>query len=371
MSHLYLHIPFCEHRCGYCDFVSSEDLSFVDVYVSALIKEIGLLHKKHPTPLKTVYFGGGTPSILSAIHFERIISKIKSTFGLPSEEFTVEVNPESVSKEKMTALVRLGVNRVSMGMQAKQTRLLEVLERRATFETVVDAYGLIRSSGIKNISLDLIYGIPGQTLDDVEESLQAIIELSPEHVSTYALKVEPETPMARELEKGLISMLDDDTYADQLDLIIETLENKGYVRYEISNFSKPSYESKHNMSYWRGVTTLGVGMGAVYLLGNERVENIKTMGTYLNMLDDNKLPIDNKVILDAEERLYEALLLGFRLKEGIDTSLIGERFDVDFEEVYAEWARKYIGYGLLEKTDRGYRLTNQGMNIANVLLMEL
>lgn len=371
MSHLYIHIPFCAHRCGYCDFVSSSRLELIPQYLEALYAELRLLYKQYPWPLKTIYIGGGTPSVLNESDFSVLLEQVKSTYGMPSQEWTVEMNPETVTPEKIASLVKNGVNRVSLGMQAKQPHLLQVLERNSRFEDVEKAVSLIKQAGIPHVSLDLIYGIPGQTLSELTESLEAVLGLDPDHISTYALKLEPQTPMGVLEQKGLIELPLDDLVADQLDLVIDTLVNAGYERYEVSNFAKGGCESKHNLAYWHGCDTLGAGMGAVYLVGNTRYENHSDFQAYFASSLEAELPIANQEKLEKEDLLLETLMLELRLAEGVCLKAFEEKFDMDFEILFERYIAKYIKLGLMAKNETHVYLTRQGMGIENAILVEM
>ncbi len=371
MSHLYIHIPFCSHRCGYCDFVSSSRLDHIPQYLETLYAELRLLYKQYPWPLKTIYIGGGTPSVLSEGDFLTLLEQVKGIYGTPSQEWTVEMNPETVTPQKVAALSRLGVNRVSLGMQAKQPHLLQVLERHSRFEDVHRAVSLIKAAGIPHLSLDLIYGIPGQTLSELTESLEAVLGLNPDHISTYALKLEPQTPMGKLSEQGLLKLPVDDFVADQLDLVIDTLVIAGYGRYEISNFAKSGCESKHNLAYWHGNNTLGAGMGAVYLVDGVRFENFSVFSAYFESGLAGILPIESQEKLGKEDLLLEALMLELRLAEGISLKGFEAKFGVDFEVLFERYIKKYMALGLMDKSDSHIYLTRKGMGIENAILIEM
>ncbi len=373
MSHLYVHIPFCASRCGYCDFTTSTDLSNIDDYVTLLCREVTLLSQRYPLPLKTLYFGGGTPSLLPATAFQKIVATIARCFGPVTEEFTVEVNPESVTAPLIETLAELGVNRISLGMQARQPELLQLLERNSRYRQVEQAVTLLRRYGIVNYNIDLIYGIPGQTLDQVAQTVDSICQLGASHVSAYALKLENEVPLARRIARGDINLPDDDSYADMLDLVIDKLAAAGIKRYEVSNFSREGYHSRHNSAYWSGVDTLGVGLAAVYKVAGQRFYNTTEMETYRRRLARYCLPYDQTKTekLSLADQAYEYAILNLRTGKGISLADYHAKFALDFCQQYAGWIDKYQRYGVLLATKDRLYLNQHGLNTANYILSDL
>ncbi len=373
MSHLYVHIPFCASRCGYCDFTTSTDLSNIDDYVTLLCHEVALLGRRYPLPLKTLYFGGGTPSLLPVAAFQKIVAAIEDSFGSIAEEFTVEVNPESVTAPLIETLARLGVNRISLGMQARQAELLALLDRNSRYRQVEQAVALLRRYGVVNYNIDLIYGIPGQTLEDVAQTIDSICQLGASHVSAYALKLENDAPLARRIARGDFNLPDDDTYADMLDLIIDKLAALGINRYEVSNFSRNGYHSRHNSAYWSGVDTLGVGLAAVYKVAGQRFYNTVEMETYRRCLAQFRLPYDQTKTekLSLADQAYEYAILNLRTNKGISLADYHAKFAVDFCQQYAAWIDKYQHYGVLLSAKGRLYLNRRGLNTANYILSDL
>lgn len=311
---LYLHIPFCHARCGYCDFVTftgKEDR--VARYVEQLKHELTLHTPGESSPLHTVFFGGGTPSLLEPEQTASLISHIRERFILDAcAEITLEANPESVTLEKARGWLASGINRVSMGLQAFDDRLLKAADRLHTVADFVRAYETLRAAGFSNLSVDLIYGLPGQTLADWQDSLDRTVALEPEHLSLYALKIESHTPFA---SQGIT--VNDDLQADMYEYAMSTLPARGLAQYEVSNFSRPGFECRHNLIYWRQGEYYGVGVGAVGCVGGKRWENVKNFHDYDRALEAGLLPRLSQETLSEEARRLEHLMLGLRLREGL------------------------------------------------------
>lgn len=330
---LYLHIPFCHARCGYCDFVTftgKEDK--VDEYVEDLCREIGfyseLTTTPHPHPLpfergegirvratvSTVFFGGGTPSVLEPRHLEVIFKAIHQNFTLaPEAEITLEANPESITLEKARSWKHAGINRLSIGLQAYDNVLLHAMGRLHSVEQFETTYGEVRKAGFDNISFDLIYGFPNQTLPGWRETVSCALALKPEHLSLYSLVVEEHTPFAA---AGV--QVNADLQADMYDAARALLREVGYEQYEISNFAKPGRACRHNLIYWRQQDYLGLGVGAVGCVGDLRWTNQKTLSAYHDAIEAGRLPRASEETLDPRTRKFERLMLGLRLREGFD-----------------------------------------------------
>lgn len=374
MAHLYVHIPFCTHRCGYCDFVATENLALKTPYLEALHKEGHLLKAKHPfnnLPLKTLYIGGGTPSALNTRELDQLLSGLQEHFGQPTLEYTIEMNPETVTKDKVRLLAKYGVNRVSLGLQAKQPQLLALLERKSNFEQVEKAVGLIKAEGIKRLSLDVIYGIPGQTEEDLLETLEAVMAMRPDHLSCYALKLEPHTPMGDLEARGELTMPSDEVAADQLALIVTYLKGRGYKRYEVSNFALEGFESQHNLAYWTGVDTLGLGAGSVYLVDGKRYSNEKDILKYINDVNHNALPIESVEVLEDSDFRLEYLMLRLRLASGISLNEYRRIGNVDLLTAKGPLLARLAEEGLIEIDGDTLRLTDAGMAIENAIIVAL
>ena len=261
---LYLHIPFCKHRCAYCDFNTYTSLlDLREAYADGLVAEMAQVAGEVRRPVHTIFFGGGTPSLMSPASLQRILDGVRTHFDLAtSAEVTMEANPGTVDLKYLTAVSQAGINRLSFGVQSVISTELALLEREHDFATVVDAVAMARQVGLDNFNLDLIYGVPGQTLQSWEQSVRTVLDLDPTHLSLYCLTIEPGTPMQRWLTNGRIQPPDPDLAADQYELACELLAEHGYDHYEISNWAKPSQECEHNLTYWRNGDYLGLGAGA-------------------------------------------------------------------------------------------------------------
>ena len=309
---LYIHIPFCHARCGYCDFVTftgKDDQR--GAYVDALCKEMELYAASHPE-ISTIFMGGGTPSVLEPGHIQTLFKVLQSQWTIgPGAEITLEANPESITDEKLNAWRDAGINRLSIGLQAYDDTLLKAMGRLHTVREFEAAYRAARRAGFSNLNIDLIYGIPGQTLAGWKETLTASVALQPEHVSLYALTVEEHTPFGADGVEP-----DADLQAEMYAWARGYLFEQGYPQYEISNFSRPGRECRHNLIYWRGQDYVGLGVGAVGCVGGVRWENQKNMFPYFKDLEAGRLPRKAEEVLDARTREFERLMLGLRLREG-------------------------------------------------------
>ena len=275
MKGIYVHIPFCIKKCNYCDFCSFPDkLSRVGEYVKALKSEASS-YKDDAVFADTVYFGGGTPSLLDLSSIDDILKTIRSNFTIsPKAEITLEANPCTITKEKAKELYSLGINRISLGAQSFVDSELKTLGRLHSSSDIEKSFSILREAGFSNISLDLMYALPGQTMETLTESINKITALHPKHISCYGLKIEEGTPFDAMLSKGEIGEKTDDEYADMYDVICATLKDAGYAQYELSNFSLPCYESKHNLKYWLGSEYIGLGASASSLYKNTRYEEV-------------------------------------------------------------------------------------------------
>lgn len=320
----YVHIPFCSVRCGYCDFNTYTNPNFgpgagIADFPDSLAREIELSRRvlAGNGPLHTVFFGGGTPTMLDADQLTGVLARLTDTFGIvPGAEVTTEANPETVTPESLGALAEGGFTRVSFGMQSAVPRVLSILDRQHRVEQVPRVVRWAREVGL-DVSLDLIYGAPGETDAEWLASLQAALAMEPDHVSAYALTVEPGTKMGAQVRRGQISLPDPDEQADRYEMAASILEAHGYHWYEISNWSKPGHECVHNLAYWRGGDWWGYGPGAHSHVGGTRFWNVKHPLAYANRLLENTSPAAAREVLSATERAEEAIMLGIRLSEGI------------------------------------------------------
>ncbi|MBQ9267533.1 MAG: oxygen-independent coproporphyrinogen III oxidase [Clostridia bacterium] len=350
MKSLYIHIPFCAQKCWYCDFNSySGKEKLIDDYMIALKKEIQSysLHS-----LKTIYFGGGTPSFVDAKYIEEMLQLC----DFAETEVTLEVNPGTATKEKLEAYLKAGVNRLSIGLQATQNRILKEIGRIHTLEEFERTYKLAREVGFQNVNVDLMFGLPDQTLKDVKESVAYLLTLKPEHVSCYSLILHGETDK---------KMPSEEAEREMYHYIVNRLKEAGYIHYEISNFAKPGYESRHNLAYWNQEEYVGVGAGASSYVNGTRYTNVRNLEAYIGGAKPEIEEVQN-----AEDRLREYMILRLRLLEGVDIATANEKFGINVEEKFDKAIEKMKHYGLLEVTDGHMRLTEKGLDLANVVWEE-
>ncbi len=354
----YIHIPFCVKKCNYCAFVSYNKLQKKKDYIKSLIAEIKSNYNGER--LNTLYFGGGTPSLLSIDEVEEIISLFQFA---NNAEVSFEVNPNKLSVEYLTKLYKLGVNRLSIGAQSFDSGILKLIGRLHTPEDITKAVENARLAGFGNISIDLIYGLPTQTLENFEKTLNSAIELGVEHISLYGLKIEENTPFA---QKPPLNLPDDDMQADMYLLAGDVLRFAGFNKYEISNFSKIGFESKHNLNYWDANTYYGFGCGAHGYEFDSRYENEIDLDKYIQ----NPFKKIHNHLLTEEEKREETIFLGFRKAEGIDVKEIKEKFGYDFDSQNGASIVKFLDSGHVIKTDKGYALSDKGFLVSNVILCQ-
>ncbi|MCH8186760.1 MAG: radical SAM family heme chaperone HemW [Chloroflexi bacterium] len=381
---LYVHIPFCKTKCPYCDFntyARIEDL--VPRYVDALQAEISLwgalLH--HP-PLETVFFGGGTPSYLPADRIVAILEAIRGSFGVSAgAEVSLEANPGDLTPAKLDALRRVGINRLSIGVQSLDDRLLEALGRRHSAADARRSYHTAVDAGFDNVSIDLMYGLPHQTLTGWRDTLDGIISLGPPHVSMYCLTLEQGTPLAQWVQLGKVPEPDPDLAADMYEMAEERMGQRGYRHYEISNWAKPGFPSRHNLIYWRNQPFLGVGPGAHSYLGGFRFANLKSPREYIERLDSRpplpkaSSPMSERIagvpVVDTVEaigprlEMAETMMMGLRLDTGIISEDFARRFGRSPAEVYPDDVADLAAVGLLEDSDGALKLTPRGRMLGN------
>jgi oxygen-independent coproporphyrinogen-3 oxidase len=370
---IYIHIPFCKKKCIYCNFRSITDTSVVDDYIKGLIKEIVLYKDLLKTSIiETIYIGGGTPSFISEKYIVEIINTIKDYNSLSAlEEFTIEVNPGTVTKEKLETYKGMGINRLSMGLQSSDNQMLKTIGRVHTFVEAKAAYALARAVGFENISLDLIFGLPGQNVKDFEVSINEVIRLQPEHISAYSLKVEEETPLFELIKGKELVLPDEDVDREMYKKLISLLKNNGYFLYEISNFSKKGFESKHNMAYWNRQEYFGFGLAAHGFLKNKRFGNTENFDDYFHLLSKNDRPIVKEEVLNKEDALFEEIMLGLRLKKGINFKKINQNYDIDFLKSHQNAIDFLVEEELIIISKEHLRLTMKGMNLSNQVIAQL
>lgn len=372
---LYIHVPFCIKKCAYCDFVSfPRREEAVAAYLTALGQEMAI-YMKELAPLRpaldTIFIGGGTPTCLTGDQLAALWQLIDRHFIiLPEAEITVEANPGTITKEKLQVLQEAGVNRLSIGVQAAQAHLLRTLGRIHDFGEAKSAVLLAREAGWRNINLDLIFGIPGQTAADWRQSLYQALLLQPEHLACYGLQLEAGTPLWRAVEQGQLDRCDEDLEADMYQETIPVLAGAGYEHYEISNFARPGRQSRHNLRYWLNQEYLGFGPAAHSYLAGCRWANEPDLKAYCRAVAGGLKPIQEMTPLTVQDQMAETAFLGLRLRRGIDRHGFFCRFRVKIEDVYGKQINKLVRQGLVEVTEEYLRLTPRGLMVANDVMAE-
>lgn len=381
---LYIHVPFCSTKCTYCAFNTYIDLdNLVQPYVDALIKEINWVSaKKSQLIVKTIFFGGGTPSLLSTKQFQSIFEAIRANFDVKSTaEITLESNPNDLDEIYARGLLDVGFNRISIGMQSAIENELQLFNRQHNTETVIDAVADCRSAGFTNINLDLIYGNPYQTLTQWRFSLETALNLQPEHFSLYGLELKGGTPLRDDVQHGAIPTPDDDLAADMYELATDMLADSGYDQYEISNWSKPHRQSQHNLQYWYNLPYLGLGPGAHGFAGGYRYSTVLAPQRYIDLLNHSdghslefpRTPAVAKAThVKKEDEISETIMMGLRLTQsGIDRNQFQKRFGLDFVELHQTVLEKYVNFGLIQIKQDRVILTQQGRLLSNTVIADL
>jgi len=368
MAGIYIHIPFCKSRCIYCDFFSTTMLERRKEYVSAILQEIGLrsnyLNDKY---VHTIYFGGGTPSLLDTDDIGRILNTLAKYFEVdPKAEITLEANPGDLSLEKLHLLYNIGVNRLSIGIQTFHDDLLQLIGRRHSAQQARDAVLMAKQAGFNNISIDLIYALPGETLEVLQEDIQEALALSIQHISTYCLTYEPGTPLTQLRNKNQIFKMCEDSEVLFMDTIRDTLTKNDYKQYEVSNYCINGYQSIHNSSYWDNIPYLGLGAGAHSYDMTSRQWNVSDLDIYINSIKSGTIPSE-KENLEAEDQINEKIMLRLRTSKGLDLSTL----TLSEKEHIKQVSRKYIEEHYLQQIDNWLRATQIGQHILNRIIEDL
>ena len=360
MKGIYVHIPFCEHICHYCDFVKRvpKNQEMIDTYLVSLTKEIKS-YQSHNQSIETIYIGGGTPSMLSIEQLEVLFIALKDINPL---EYTIEVNPESYSFEKGELFKKYGINRISLGVQTFNDQLLAYLNRKHTKKQVFDVVTHLKSLGFSRISVDLIYAIPGQTIENLYQDLAYIKELDITHVSCYSLILEEKTYFYHQYLHGKFEQMDEDTEAKMYEIVMDELKNQGFNHYEISNYAKEGHYSMHNMIYWTLGEYIGVGLGAHGFVDGYRTQNHRALAKYL------KEPTEERKFQDKDILLQDELIFGLRKISGVSICLIKEKYGVDVFERYPQLYEK-IELGLIKVESDHLKLTEKGLFLGNQVFM--
>ncbi|MEK6673204.1 MAG: radical SAM family heme chaperone HemW [Nitrospirota bacterium] len=367
-SFLYINIPFCIRKCIYCDFLSVPfDEALARRYTDAIIQEL-TLRKDLLDELRSVYIGGGTPTTLPVTEYIRLFGFLKKQIEIsPDAEITIEANPGTINDIQIKTLSDLGINRFSIGVQSFINRELQLLGRIHNSDNAVKAIDIIRSSGIRNLSIDLIYGIPGQSFDDWEVNLSRAAEISPEHISAYELTPEKDTPLDELISQGTLEKPDEETIINMYFNTIDRLKKAGHRHYEISNYSKPGFECRHNLNYWNRGEYIGIGAGAHSFIRDRRIKNTHNIEQYIKSINDGTLAIDEDIEVSCEDALREFIFLGMRKTEGLNIKEFKEDLCLDLEPA----AQELITNGLLESSGGFLRLTRKGIVVSNAVITEL
>ena len=362
---LYFHIPFCVAKCSYCDFNSYANLRHLFLaYSQALLAELGEAFSTWEFDVKTVYIGGGTPTVLPVQTIQDVLAATKRK-TLDIEEVTTEANPGTLTPGYLKALRAAGINRISLGLQSMNDKELRLLGRIHNSQEALSSIDLIRASGFKNLNLDLMYGLPEQTLSSWEKTLDRALSVHPDHLSLYALTIEPDTPLATSIEKGFIQRADDDLSADMYELSEEKLRLAGYVHYEISNWALPGRECRHNLIYWRNEPYLGIGAGAWSYWQGRRWGNIRSPWLYISQIEANRSVVEECEGISPTQAISDTLILGLRLSGGVRWNDFSERFGLDMKQVYGREIEQLERLALLEVDPLGIRLTSKGRLLGN------
>ena len=373
MLGLYIHVPFCVQKCNYCDF-NSFKIKGNDKkeYLNAIEKEMKLYSDEFKNKqFDSVFFGGGTPSILNIEELKRLVGSVFENFNIKkTAEVSMECNPGTINKEKLIHMKELGINRLSIGLQAIQNHHLKYIGRIHSYEEFEKNYLEAKEVGFDNINIDLMYALPNHKKEEWKESLDKIISLNPSHISAYSLILEEGTKLYEMYDNEEFSLLDEDTDIEMYNYTINKLKENGYNQYEISNYSKEYKECKHNIIYWKCDNYLGLGPGASGYIGDIRYNNISDLNEYNHKISQNIKPIEEETILSEKDKIEEFIFMGLRMNEGISLKVFKERFNISIEDIYKEPIEKLIDSKLLELDKDNLKLTQKGREISNTVFIE-
>ena len=373
---LYVHIPFCKQKCIYCDFPAYQNLQdYYETYVYALVQEMDLWVSEHPEskfkPIDTIYFGGGTPTELSIQQLQMIVDKIKSTFTITDDcHMTIESNPGEVDLPYLTKLVKLGFNRISFGVQTFDDKALTMLHRSHNGEKAKQAVYDAKEAGFTDINIDLIYGLPRQSLDDIKRNLAVVEELPINHISTYGLQVEVGTYLYHLVQKNLISIPSETIDESMYDMMMDGLKDLGFERYEISNFAKANSYSRHNLKYWHYIDYLGFGAGAHSFYDGVRRSNNRNVMPYIQSVDRYIMPTIDTETITLERAQEDFCFLALRTKWGLDKQKFEDKFGVSIHDLFATTLEDLVSKGLLEYQNASYHLTAEGAKHGNYVFSQ-
>ena len=379
---IYIHIPFCKSKCKYCDFISYANCNDIEEYIKCLIYEIDnyeekikFINKDNSINLKeisvnTIYFGGGTPSYIDEKYIEKILSKIKEKFIIEKDcEITIEINPGTINETKIKKYNEIGINRISIGLQSANNKLLNLIGRIHTYEEFLDTYNLCKKIGFTNINVDLMLALPNQTEDDLKDSLIKVINLNPTHISLYSLIIEENTELEKLINNGDLEKIEENIERKMYWNTKKILEKNGYFQYEISNYSKKNKESKHNMNCWNQEEYLAFGLAAHSYINNVRFSNIINMQDFIKNIKNNKI-IENiqiNEIQDKSIKMKEFMMIGFRKIKGISISEFERRFEINPLFYFRFEIEELVNKELIEVDLDNIKLTEKGLDFANIV----
>lgn len=371
---IYIHIPFCKQKCFYCDFCSFANKNEMqEKYVEAVINEIKNITHKEKYTVTTIYFGGGTPSILNPKYIKNILQEIESSFKiLDDAEITIEINPGTVNEEKLKKYKEYGINRLSIGLQSANDKILKKIGRIHDYKQFEETFFYARKCGFKNINVDLMIGLPTQTIEDVKQTLEKIIQKNPEHISVYSLIIEEGTIIEKLINENKLQLPDEETERIMYWTVVNELKENGYNQYEISNFSKKTYESKHNTNCWKQKQYIGLGTSAHSYLNKKRYSNTNNIEEYIKNIQENNI---SKNITIHEEQTEEStmneyMLLGLRMIQGININEFKQKFKTDPTIKYKKILEKLQKENLIQITKTSIKLTKQGIDFGNIVWEE-
>jgi oxygen-independent coproporphyrinogen-3 oxidase len=370
---LYIHIPFCKIKCNYCDFTSYAGMEeYWEEYVNAVIAELILKSGEYGhLCIDTIFLGGGTPSLIPEKYIVKILDTVYKFYNVPVFcEITIESNPNTLSAEKLSAYRNSGINRLSIGLQACQDRLLKKLGRIHTYKDFERALKLAEKCGFSNINTDIIFGIPYQTFEEWQETVLRVISLNINHISCYSMMIEEGTVFGKMLEEGTLHAVSDELDRKMYHYARRRFNEAGFEQYEISNFAKHQYQCRHNMNYWNRGQYIGIGAGAHSFTNNRRYANTTDVLEYISGIKNNKPVLSEESEILTPEGLSEKMILGLRLNQGVDLKMISAEFDVDAEKKYEKSIKKLLLQQLIELNNHVIKLTEKGMDLANYVFIE-
>ena len=369
---LYIHIPFCAQKCLYCDFPSFARKDHLrKAYIEALNKEIISLREKHNNlEINTIFIGGGTPSVLESDELECLLKEVAKLNMAKDIEYSMECNPGNLTEEKLEVMKKYGVNRISMGLQAKQDNLLKGIGRIHNYTTFKENFLLAKKVGFNNINVDLMFGLPNQRLNEWEETLREIISLEPAHISAYSLIIEEGTAFYNLYENDKLKLPTEEEERKMYHLAKKILEENGFNQYEISNYAKEGKECRHNLAYWNMDNWIGVGSASASYMDGKRIKNISSVEEYINSINEKGEAIEEIINNSKNDNMEEFMFMGLRKINGIDENEFKNRFSMNINNVYGEIINKYIDEGLLIRESGRIFLSEKGIEISNIIMAD-